>query len=256
LASVVLFARMWATIPESFQIAPTETAKPKSTVNIFRLPSTPFLPVLRSLFFKGTGQIPAVSPLVALGFGFLGVPFAAILFMCLSIIGTIMRVRQSNKWLLSLPISRQTLFLPIALGPLVLFTMGSIGHYIFWKQTPRDTIVDWLVVCAMVMLGVAAAEIPSLMRQYVRAGNAYLLAGTALAGFIYILWRWFLHVANGNYNMVGNMPADVWLSGILPARLPLLIVTAIALVAAPYWLASKGFSRTETMRTVAAPSTQ
>jgi hypothetical protein len=242
LACVALFWRTWNATPESFQVAPTEVALQKSRTGKFSLPSPPWTPVLRTLFFSET----KIFPVLLVVLGFIGVSIGGILFIWISIMSGLSRVIRNDQWLLSLPISRQKLFLAIVFIPLAFFTLGGIVHVVHSHQTPREGIVDWLAVAAMTLLGVLVIEITFLARRHIRVMYTLLLYLTSSFAFMYLVIHWFLH-ERGPYASKA-LPIEVWLAKILPAQLPMLIVTALAVVGFLYGIAYAGFRRAEVQK--------
>ena len=242
LTSVTLFWKTWNSIPESFQIASQETTQPKSRDRKFRLPTIPWMPVLRAFFAKETRGM----TLVPLMIGIAGWASLGIILVCVWIVITISGVRRLHQWLLSLPISRQKLFLPIVLISFTSFTLGSLIHFALLHGSAPQIIINLMAVAAMSLLGVLASEIPQFIRR--RSLRRYLLWLTLAAYGVwgYAIWRWFLPLpGSGKLRMT---PMDMWLGNILPASLPLLIVTAFAVVGILYWLAYQGFRRAEVGR--------
>jgi hypothetical protein len=243
LASAALFLRLWASIPESFQIAPIEPVLPKSRDKWFRLPSFSWLPILRALFSTGTLSLYTLSLLA----GVLDQQFLGVASVCLAITTTNSRIRRADQWLLSLPISRQKLFLPIVLAPLAAFTLGRMFHsdFDFSQQTARPMVVDLIAVAATSLLAVSVTEIPSFARR-LRSTRVFLLTSAALFALCYFVWRW-LHPVTGA-NRMRTTAMDIWLGGILPVRFPSLILSVVAIVGAVYWLAYEGFRCAEVQR--------
>jgi hypothetical protein len=242
LACVALFWKTWKSTPESFQIAPLEPVLQKSRTGEFRFPSVPWTPVLRTLFFSDAKTFPFLLVVM----GLIGVSIGGILFIWISIMMGISRVIRNDQWLLSLPISRQKLFLAIVFIPLVLFSLGDIVHSVYLHQTPRQVMVDWLAVAAMSLLGVLVFQVSSLARRRIRVMYMILLYITGSFTFIYLVCHWFLH-ERGAYASKA-LPIEVWLANILPVELPLLIVTAIVVVGFLYGTAYAGFRHAEVQR--------
>ena len=242
LACVALFWKTWKSTPESFQLAPTEPVLLKSRTGKFSVPSLPWTPVLRALFFSDAKTFPIL--LVVLGL--IGVSIGGILFIWISIMMGISRLIRNDQWLLSLPISRQKLFLAIVFIPLVLFSLGGIVRAVYSHQTPRQAMVDWLAVAAMSLLGVLVFQVSSLARRRIRVMYMLLLYLSEFFTFIYLVSHWFLH-ERGKYASK-SLPIEVWLANILPVQLPFLIVTALAVIGILYGIAYAGFRHAEVQR--------
>jgi hypothetical protein len=242
LACVALFRKTWNSIPQSFQLAPTEPTLQKSRTAKFSLPSLPWMPVLRSLF----GLELRNFPIILLVFGALGISVGGILFIWIFIMIVISRVIRNDQWLLSMPISRQKLFLAIVFVPLVVFLLGDIVNLVYSHQTPREWIIDWLAVMAMSLLGVLTFQISLFARRQIRSIYMLLLCLIAPFTFIYFVCHWFLH--DRGPDALKTLPIEVWLSNILPAQLPLLIVTALAVIGILYGIAYTGFRHAEVQR--------
>jgi hypothetical protein len=242
LACVALFWKTWKSTPESFQLAPPEPVFQKSQEGKFRFQSHPWMPVLRALFPKETRSV----SILLMFFGLMGMSVGGIFFIWISIMIAISRIVRNDQWLLSLPISRQKLFLAIVFIPLVLFSLGGIFHPVYSHQTPREEIVDWLAVATMSLLGVLVFEIQYLARRRIRVVYRLLLYLAASFTFIYLVLHWFLRGRGPDGSK--TLPIDVWLANILPAQLPSLILTVLAAVGMLYWIAYAGFRHAEVQR--------
>lgn len=242
LACVALFRKIWNSIPQSFQLAPTEPALQKSRPGKFSLPELPWMPVIRSLF----GAELRNFPITLLVLGVIGISVGGILFIWIYIMIAISRVIRNAQWLLSMPISRQKLFLAIVFVPIVIFVLGDIVHLVYSHQTPREGIIDWSAVMAMSLIGVLTSQLVFFARRRIRVMYVLLLYVTATVTFIYFVCHWFLH-DRGPYAS-RTLPIEVWLSNTLPAQLPLLILTALAIIGILYGIAYAGFRRTEVQR--------
>jgi hypothetical protein len=196
LACLAVFRRIWNSIPQSFQLAPTEPALQKSRTAKFSLPSLPWMPVIRSLFGAELRNFPTIL----LVLGVIGIPVGGILFI----------------WIYNL------------------------------HQAPRDGIIDWFAVTSMSLLGVLTSQIALFARPRIRVMYVLLLYVTATATFIYLVCHWFLR-DRGPYAS-RTLPIEVWLSNILPAQLPLLIITALAAIGILYGIAYMGFRHAEVQR--------
>jgi hypothetical protein len=106
--------------------------------------------------------------------------------------------------------------------------------------------VDWLAVAAMSLLGVLVFQFSSLARRRIRVMYMILLYITASFTFIYLVCHWFLH-ERGVYASKA-LPIEVWLANILPAELPLLILTAMAVLGFLYGTAYAGFRHAEVQK--------
>ena len=106
--------------------------------------------------------------------------------------------------------------------------------------------VDWLAVAAMSLLGVLVFQVSSLARRRIRVMYMLLLYLSEFFTFIYLVSHWFLH-ERGKYASK-SLPIEVWLANILPAQLPFLIVTALAVIGILYGIAYAGFRHAEVQR--------
>jgi hypothetical protein len=241
LACVALFWKTLNSIPESFQLAPTEPAPQKSRTIKFSFSSIPWMPVFRTLFSSNMIAFPALL----LFFGLSGAPIGGVLFIWLFIGMLLLRVTNEDKWLLSLPVSRQKLFLAIVLIPVTFFLLGAVPRLIHTHQSARDGIIVWTTVVGMSLLGIIASQFPLIAHRYTR--NPRLLLPTVAVPIIifYLASHWFLRGSGERWTIP---PIDVTLANILPSQLPLLILTAIAIVGFLYGIAYAGFRHAEVQR--------
>jgi hypothetical protein len=242
LACLALFWKTRNSTPQSFQLAPTKPALQKSRAGKFSLPSLPWMPVLRMFFSSELRNFFILLLLV----GSMGVSVGGIFFIWIFIMAAILRVVRNDQWLLSMPISRQRLFLAIVFVPLVFFMFGGIINLIYSHEPPREQIIDWLAVMTMSLLGVLTFQISSFARRHIRVMYVLLLYLTVSFTFLYFVCHWFLH-ERGPYASK-TLPIEVWLANILPAQLPLLIVTALAVGGFLYAIAYAGFRRAEVQK--------
>jgi hypothetical protein len=241
-ASLVLLRKAWASIPESFQIAPTEPVRTESRQSKFTFPSPPWMPALRALFAKEVRNI-AWFLIFA---GIMGMESLGVILIWAWIMVTIMRLKQLDQWLLSLPISRHRLFLSVVLIPLTSFALGSAIRLAFLHGSAEQLIVNLMVVPAMSFLGVFVFETPELIRRSIPRLYVLLLTLTALPGWFYLVWRWFFSLHG--LGKLRTTPMDLSLASFFPARLPLLLLNAFAVMGTLYLLTYIGFRRLEVGR--------
>jgi hypothetical protein len=238
LGSVALFYSAWKSLPESFQIAPAEAVAQKPQRRRFWRPSFAWMPAVRRLFTAGPPIFVFLLFVDASLFGVksAGAQIFAIAVCWFSIWMTILIIKSRDRWLFSLPISRQTMFLPIVAAPLGILTLFTL---VVSEQSLRAEIIGLMVVAAIALLPGFFVRIPTLPERS-RMWWAYVRISVMLLTIAALIW-WGMEAGGGS----GAIPIETWLGRILPVRLPLLIATAVAVVGACYWIALKGFCRME-----------
>jgi hypothetical protein len=238
LGSVALFYSAWKSLPESFQIAPVEPVAQKPQGRGFWRPTVAWMPAARRLFTAGPPIFVFFLFVDASLFGTrsAGAQIFAIVACWFSIWMAILIIKSRDRWLFSLPISRQTMFLPIVAAPLAVLTLFTLAVS---KQPIRTDIINLMVVAAIALLPGFFIRIPTLAERY-RVWWAYMRISVMLLTIAGLIW-WGMAASAGS----GTMAIETWLSQILAVRLPLLIATAVALVGTCYWIAAEGFCRME-----------
>jgi hypothetical protein len=243
--SAALFLKTWAAVPESFQIAPAEPTSRRVQKGASLLPSVVWAPALRTLY-----------PLVSL--------FRVILLAVYSLAGNsglgawlvvpaFGQDLRPLQWLLSLPISRQRLFLAALLPPLGSFLAARLFYLCYSHQPVRIVFITLMTLAALALLSVLAGEIP-----YVACLHRIPLAYRVIPSALYLLFFFCWGLGLGCHSFRGleamplrgleAMPFVIPMEKLLPGNLPMLIVTAVAVVGALYWLAYKCFCQIEPKR--------
>jgi hypothetical protein len=151
------------------------------------------------------------------------------------------------QWLLTLPISRQRLFLAVLLPPLGSFLATNLFYLCYSHQPVRIVIIALMTLAAVVLLAVLAMEIPGLACLH-RIPLAYQAIPSVLY-FLSLIIFWVRGQARHSFRGIeAAMPFLIPMEKLLPGNLPLLIVTAFAVVGALYWLAYKCFCQVETLQ--------
>lgn len=238
LGSVVLFCKAWVSLPESFQIAPEEAVALRPPRRKFWLSSFAWLPAARRLLTSGQPLFIFVLAVDASLFGMrpVGAQIFAIVVCWFSIWMTILLIKSRDRWLFSLPISRQMMFLPIVAAPLGILTLFTLAVS---EQSLRAKIIGLMFVAAIALMPGFFIRIPTLPERY-RVWWAYTRISVMLLTIAGLVW-WGIAAGGGS----GAIQIESWLGKILPVRLPLLIATAVAVVGVCYWIALKGFCRME-----------
>lgn len=239
--SAALFLKKWAAVPESFQIAPAEPISRRVQKGPSLLPSVVWAPALRTLYsWRSLLWVISLAAYGLVGNAVLGAWFLVV---------AMAQELRHQQWLLSLPISRQRLFLAALLPPLGSFLAANLFYLCVSHQPVRIVIIALMTLAAVALLTVLAVEIPSVACLH-RIPLVYRVIPSALyLLFLIIFWIfWVRGQARHSFRGMETIPFFAPMEKLLPGNLPLLIVTAVAVVGALYRLAYICFCQMETLR--------
>jgi hypothetical protein len=152
-------------------------------------------------------------------------------------------LRNKERWLLLLPISRHTIFAINVCASLGGFALGSLIRLHSSSLPPGVVFLELAAVVAASLLAALVIEIP-IFASGLRPLWALVVTLGAFAPLLWGCWRWLGPTVGAGRRWRTTL-IEVFFAALPPAHLPFCIAVALLIVAALYGLAYLGFHRME-----------
>jgi hypothetical protein len=235
---------LWSTLrkfPATMGIAPDGPERwnsEKMTVaRLIPLPASGWTLMLRAVWQTGFFFWLLCLGLFGLfGLDHIGAQILAVLMAPLEIWTTLARVKDNYAWLFLLPFRWETVFLPVAIAPLLALGIGTALSFSSSANSTRSSLIGLLIISigSLVLPGILIG-VPSFAqgrREVWFKIRAYTLSAICL---------WIVLAAIGG----GRIPFETWLNQNLPTNPALFGLTILTMMATALWIAYKGFCRAE-----------
>lgn len=241
--AAALLLRTWAAVPKAFQIAASGDLRPARAVKKSASGGgVAWGPVLRSVFSGVFIMFLCYLPGGSIsGEWLLGGVFVPFLWLM---------VRQKTRWLWALPVNPR-LLLATMVAPMLLMLIAGyfagfhIGRHPRAIPDARTLIVNVACTIGWTLLFVLLSASPD-WRRLRRIAFILRPVWTVLVFFILPLGCVALTVFQRSlFQAAPSREIALWLSGALPASLPLAVALLASLLAAIYWAANRVFEEAE-----------